>query len=259
MDLRAELMKFGLVSVNTARQVNAAHSKTTVNAVRPMCNTFKDKNVNTAKPKAVVNAAKPKAVVNVVKGNNVNAVKASACWVWKPKTKVKLECEQYLQRLHPFLLQPQLWHRFYHSLKFQRVLLMLDSKPSNDDEKKVTKEPGKEGGDPINAVGRKASIELPDEPNMPALEDIVYSDNDDDVSTEANVNNLDAFMPVRPILTTRVHKDHPVEQIIGDLNLAPQTIWKNHGLFSSVQQRTNHKGLQNCLFACFVSQVEPKK
>ncbi|GJR14485.1 ribonuclease H-like domain-containing protein [Tanacetum coccineum] len=44
--------------------------------------------VNDAKPKAVVNTAKPKAVVNVVKGNNVNAVKASACWVWKPKNKV---------------------------------------------------------------------------------------------------------------------------------------------------------------------------
>ncbi|GJW28873.1 ribonuclease H-like domain-containing protein [Tanacetum coccineum] len=114
---RAVLMKSGLVSVNTARQVNAAHSKTIVNAARPMLyfskiahptnkrpihknttfkncnfnqrvNTVKDKNVNTAKPKAVVNAAKPKAVVNVVKGNNVNAVKASACWVWKPKTKV---------------------------------------------------------------------------------------------------------------------------------------------------------------------------
>ncbi|GJV69990.1 ribonuclease H-like domain-containing protein [Tanacetum coccineum] len=40
------------------------------------------------RPKVVVNAARPKAVVNVVKGNNVNAVKASACWVWKPKTKV---------------------------------------------------------------------------------------------------------------------------------------------------------------------------
>ncbi|GJY36069.1 ribonuclease H-like domain-containing protein [Tanacetum coccineum] len=47
-----------------------------------------DKNVNAARPKAVVNAARPKAVVNVVQGNNVNAVKASACWVWKPKTKV---------------------------------------------------------------------------------------------------------------------------------------------------------------------------
>ncbi|GJS47724.1 putative ribonuclease H-like domain-containing protein [Tanacetum coccineum] len=58
------LMKSGLVSVNTARQ-NV--SKTTVL-------------VNTARPKAVVNAARPKAEVNTVKGNNVNDVKASACW-----------------------------------------------------------------------------------------------------------------------------------------------------------------------------------
>ncbi|GJU56641.1 hypothetical protein Tco_1234407 [Tanacetum coccineum] len=109
MVLRAVLMKSGLVSVNTARQVNATHSKTTVNAARPKShfskiahlivnwpihkntsfknsnfnqrvNTVKDKNVNTVRPKAVVNAARPKAVVNAVKGNNVNAVKASACW-----------------------------------------------------------------------------------------------------------------------------------------------------------------------------------
>ncbi|GKB16116.1 hypothetical protein Tco_0850039 [Tanacetum coccineum] len=105
-------MKSGLVSVNTARQVNAAHSKTTVNAARPKSYfskiahsivkrpihkniAFKNINlnqrvntVNTARPKVVVNAARPKAVVNAVKGNHVYAVKASACWVWKPKTKV---------------------------------------------------------------------------------------------------------------------------------------------------------------------------
>ncbi|GJX63279.1 hypothetical protein Tco_0296179 [Tanacetum coccineum] len=51
-------------------------------------NTIKDKNVNTVRPKAVVNVARPKPVVNDVKGNNVNVVKASAYWVWKPKTKV---------------------------------------------------------------------------------------------------------------------------------------------------------------------------
>ncbi|GJT27759.1 hypothetical protein Tco_0908034 [Tanacetum coccineum] len=51
-------------------------------------NTVKDKNVNTVRPKVVVNAVRPKVVVNAVKGNNVNAVKASACWVWKPKNKV---------------------------------------------------------------------------------------------------------------------------------------------------------------------------
>ncbi|GJZ64538.1 hypothetical protein Tco_0620959 [Tanacetum coccineum] len=111
---RAVLMKSGLVSintvilniskiavlVNTARQVNAAHSKTTINAARPMSylskiahatvkrpiyknTTFKSSNinqkVNTIRDKKI-NTARPKAVVNAVKGNNLNAVKASACW-----------------------------------------------------------------------------------------------------------------------------------------------------------------------------------
>ncbi|GJY80202.1 putative ribonuclease H-like domain-containing protein [Tanacetum coccineum] len=119
-------------------------------------------------------------------------------------------------------------------------------------------------GTEVNVVDLKTSIELPNDPNMPELEDIVYSDDDEDVGAEANMNNLDAFMPVSPIPTTRIHKDHPVDQIIRDLNSAPQTRrmtknLKEHGLFSSVQQRTNHKDFQNCLFACFLSQEEPKK
>ncbi|GKF62080.1 hypothetical protein Tco_0182134, partial [Tanacetum coccineum] len=44
-------------------------------------NTVSGKNVNPARPKAVVNVARPKAVLNAVKGNQVNDVKASACWV----------------------------------------------------------------------------------------------------------------------------------------------------------------------------------
>ncbi|GKC20387.1 putative ribonuclease H-like domain-containing protein [Tanacetum coccineum] len=75
----------------------------------------------------------------------------------------------------------------------------------------------------VNVVDPKTSIELPNDPNMPELEDIVYSDDDEDVGAEADMNNLDAFMPVSPIPTTRIHKDHLVEQIIGDLNSAPQT------------------------------------
>ncbi|GJR90691.1 hypothetical protein Tco_0214702 [Tanacetum coccineum] len=92
---RAVLMKSGLVSVNTA------HSKTTVNAARPMSylsktthltvkrpihknTTFKNSNinqrVNTVSGKKF-NTARPKAVVNAVKGNSFNVVKASACWV----------------------------------------------------------------------------------------------------------------------------------------------------------------------------------
>ncbi|GJU59557.1 putative ribonuclease H-like domain-containing protein [Tanacetum coccineum] len=73
---KAVLMRPGLVSLTTARPVNTAQPRTTVNSD------------NTARPKAVVNVARPKAAVNAVKGNHVHAVKASACWVWKPKTKV---------------------------------------------------------------------------------------------------------------------------------------------------------------------------
>ncbi|GJT77966.1 ribonuclease H-like domain-containing protein, partial [Tanacetum coccineum] len=47
----------------------------------------------------------------------------------------------------------------------------------------------------INIVGAKSSIELSDDPNMPELEDIIYSDDDEGVGAEADMNNLDAFMP----------------------------------------------------------------
>ncbi|GJR82517.1 putative ribonuclease H-like domain-containing protein [Tanacetum coccineum] len=62
-----------------------------------------------------------------------------------------------------------------------------------------------------------------DDPNMPNLEEIVYSDDDEEVSAEANMNNLATNVLVSPIPTTRVHKDHPPEQIIRDIHSAPQT------------------------------------
>ncbi|GJW62700.1 putative ribonuclease H-like domain-containing protein [Tanacetum coccineum] len=165
-------------------------------------------------------------------------------------------------------------------------------KPSGDDEKKVTEEPGNEGGDPskeggcndqekednvnstnnviaasineVNAVDAKTSIELPLDPNMPELEDYSIFEEDEDVGAEADMNNLDTTIQVSPIPTTRIYKDHPLDQVIGDLQLAPQTrrMSKNleaHGFVSTIQQRTNHKDLQNCLFTCFLSQEEPKK
>ncbi|GJV53598.1 putative ribonuclease H-like domain-containing protein [Tanacetum coccineum] len=108
---RAVLMKTGLRSLNTARPVNTAHPKTTVYSARPMSHfsksaqstvkrpyqirtTLTNKNfnqkVNTAKgkfytatPKAVNTPRTNSAVVNAVRANQVNAVKASSCWVWR--------------------------------------------------------------------------------------------------------------------------------------------------------------------------------
>nr|GEV47165.1 uncharacterized mitochondrial protein AtMg00810-like [Tanacetum cinerariifolium] len=56
------------------------------------------------------------------------------------------------------------------------------------------------------------------------LEDITYSDDEEDVGTDADFTNLETTITVSPIPTTRVHKDRPVTQIIGDLSSAAQTM-----------------------------------
>ncbi|GJU92076.1 putative ribonuclease H-like domain-containing protein [Tanacetum coccineum] len=83
---------------------------------------------------------------------------------------------------------------------------------------------------PINAVGiddnavdENIVIGCADDPNIPNLEEIVYSDNDAGIGAEADMTNLDTNFPISPISTTRIHKDHPIEQIIGDTHSAPQT------------------------------------
>nr|GEU82508.1 hypothetical protein [Tanacetum cinerariifolium] len=100
----------------------------------------------------------------------------------------------------------------------------------------------------------------PDDLDMPALEDIVYSDYKEDVGVEADLSNLETNIYVSPILTTKVHKDHPVTQIIGDLTSAPQTrsmarIVKEQGRLNNI----NDEDFHICMFACFISQEEPKK
>ncbi|GJS03883.1 putative ribonuclease H-like domain-containing protein [Tanacetum coccineum] len=121
-----------------------------------------------------------------------------------------------------------------------------------------------------------------DDPLMPELEDTAeihstgifgsaYDDSpntpidDQSVGAEADFNNMEPSINVSHIPTTRIHSIHPKDQIIGDLKLAVQTRRmakkSEAGLVSFInkQRRTNHKDFQNCLFACFLSQVELKK
>ncbi|GKA21253.1 putative ribonuclease H-like domain-containing protein [Tanacetum coccineum] len=117
--------------------------------------------------------------------------------------------------------------------------------------------------------------DLPMDPLMPDLEDTIDLLNtgnfsgaydDEDVGAEADLNNLETTMNVSLIPTTRIHKDNPKEQIIKDPLSAPQTrrmikSSQEHAMVSYIkkQRRTNYKDYQNCLFAYFLSQIEPKK
>ncbi|GKC37086.1 putative ribonuclease H-like domain-containing protein, partial [Tanacetum coccineum] len=100
------------------------------------------------------------------------------------------------------------------------------------------------------------------------LQDIVIfgsAYDDEYVGAEVDLINLETNMSVSPIPTTRIHKDHPKAQIIGEVDSSIQTrrMHKQNEAelisFINKQRRTNHKDFQNCLFACFLSQDEPKK
>ncbi|GJV87556.1 putative ribonuclease H-like domain-containing protein [Tanacetum coccineum] len=137
----------------------------------------------------------------------------------------------------------------------------LEDAVADDVDKKTTEEPAnederngqeKEGGASnkeayANSTNRVSTVspsvsatgqsfinvdDLPTDPLMPDLEDTTDLLNtgifsgayaDELVGTEADLNNLETTMNVSPIPTTRIHKDHLKDQIIGDINSATQT------------------------------------
>nr|GEX49376.1 hypothetical protein [Tanacetum cinerariifolium] len=135
--------------------------------------------------------------------------------------------------------------------------------PSSDNGKKVDKDLRQE----ISTVGTNTSNELPFDTEMPDLEDIStfnFPNDHDDVDEMADMNNFDTTIQVSHTPTIRVHKDYPLNQVIGDVQSTIQTRNMSKKLeelwfVSTINQRTNHKDLQNYIFACFLSQEEPKK
>nr|GEY78518.1 hypothetical protein [Tanacetum cinerariifolium] len=90
------------------------------------------------------------------------------------------------------------------------------------------------------------------------LEDL--SHNADDVGAEADINNMESIILVSPTPTTRIHKDHPTSQIIGDLSSSTQTRSMARGVRDQggISQMFNDD-FHTCMFACFLSQEEPKR
>ncbi|GJR39601.1 putative ribonuclease H-like domain-containing protein [Tanacetum coccineum] len=112
MTQRAVLLKTGLTPLNTIRHVNTAHPKLAVHSAKSMSHFSKqaqltnqrpfykktilisryvNRKLNTAmrhyhteSPKAVNTARSCTTPVNAVRAKRVNAVKTSACWVWRP-------------------------------------------------------------------------------------------------------------------------------------------------------------------------------
>ncbi|GKA03849.1 putative ribonuclease H-like domain-containing protein [Tanacetum coccineum] len=102
-------------------------------------------------------------------------------------------------------------------------------KPSGDEEKKDDKHTENEDSKVPNAEEPRvnqeqdANVNSTNTINTISLTINATGIEDNAVDKKADMTNLDTNIPVSPIPTTKIHKDHPVEQIIGDLHSAPQT------------------------------------
>nr|GEX67188.1 putative ribonuclease H-like domain-containing protein [Tanacetum cinerariifolium] len=146
------------------------------------------------------------------------------------------------------------------------VHVSLNGSEKTDNKKHDEKAKGDDRGKSLSKlwIARKSSYVDPssyiDDPDMHKLEDIVYSDDEEDVGADADFSNLKTNISVSLIPTTKVHKDHPVTQIIGDLTSAPQIssmtrMVKEQGRLHQI----NDKDFHTFMFVCFLSQEEPTR
>ncbi|GJY67583.1 retrovirus-related pol polyprotein from transposon TNT 1-94 [Tanacetum coccineum] len=79
--------------------------------------------------------------------------------------------------------------------------------------------------------------------------------------SELDLSNIATTYPVPSTPNTRIHKDHSLDHVIGDMQSGVQTrrMINEQGFISVVYEGKTHEDLHTCLFACFLSQEEPKK
>ncbi|GJX74989.1 putative ribonuclease H-like domain-containing protein [Tanacetum coccineum] len=81
---------------------------------------------------------------------------------------------------------------------------------------------------------------------------------------EVDMSNITTTYLVPSTPNTRIYKDHSLDHVIGDVQSGVQTrrmtkTINEQGFISAVYEGKTHEDLHTCLFACFLSQVEPKK
>ncbi|GKC25366.1 putative ribonuclease H-like domain-containing protein, partial [Tanacetum coccineum] len=86
-----------------------------------------------------------------------------------------------------------------------------------------------------------------------------FSDEDE---PEVDLGNITNFYTVPTTPNTRIHKDHPIKNVIGDVKSSIQTrrmtkSTSEQGFLSAVYEQKTHDTLNTCLYACFLSQIEP--
>ncbi|GKA63554.1 retrovirus-related pol polyprotein from transposon TNT 1-94 [Tanacetum coccineum] len=119
----------------------------------------------------------------------------------------------------------------------------------------------------VNTGSREVSTALP-EVNTATPEELVgpssaYEDSHVE-DQEIELGNVPQSYEVPTTPHTRIHKDHPIEHVIGDVQSSVQTrrmktSYSEKGFLSAIYEGKTHQDLHTCLFVCFLSQEEPKR
>ncbi|GJV37437.1 putative ribonuclease H-like domain-containing protein [Tanacetum coccineum] len=119
----------------------------------------------------------------------------------------------------------------------------------------------------VNTGSRDVSTAVP-EVNTATPEDLVgpsHASEDTQVEFQGiELGNIPQSYAVPTTPHTRIHKDHPIEHVIGDVQSSVQTrrmktSYSEQGFLSAIYEGKTHQDLHTCLFACFLSQEEPKR
>ncbi|GKA13134.1 hypothetical protein Tco_0692780 [Tanacetum coccineum] len=119
----------------------------------------------------------------------------------------------------------------------------------------------------VNAVGQQVNTASPDvntgslELNAVGPSVSTASPNEEDITEEepkvdlGNITNS-YIVPTTP--NTRIHKDHPIDNVIGEVQSTVQTRrmlkpTSEQGFLSDVYEKKTHDTLNICLYACFLS------
>ncbi|GJU10884.1 putative ribonuclease H-like domain-containing protein [Tanacetum coccineum] len=119
----------------------------------------------------------------------------------------------------------------------------------------------------VNTGSRDVSTVVP-EVNTATPEDLVgpsHASEDTQVEFQGiELGNIPQSYAVPTTPHTRIHKDHPIDHVIGDVQSSVQTrrmtsSYSEQGFLSAIYEGKTHQDLHTCLFACFLSQEEPKR
>ncbi|GJQ90443.1 putative ribonuclease H-like domain-containing protein [Tanacetum coccineum] len=119
----------------------------------------------------------------------------------------------------------------------------------------------------VNTGSREVSTAVP-EVSTATPEDLMgqipTSEDTQVEEQEIELGNLSPSYAIPTTPHTRVHKDHPIDHVIGDVQSSVQTrrmttSYSELGFLSAIYEGKTHQDLHTCLFACFLSQEEPKR